>query len=1062
MRELKRGPAAGERRGSNTIGLVWLIAARAGLVLATLLVDPANAGPTEQEEWRLLFSDGRIERRSTRPSLDHAKDMDLRAAWTWSNDRAPTRLDAAQIAAATFPKQPRRLEANVIARALPGSQPSLLLYAAPMSMWLEMPETELPAWSVPADGRLSLPWAPGERWRLRLAGENEGSWWLDIGPNQSTARIVAAPSARLAISIFGSEGEELESASVALLAPDEHGEPGLLARYTPDRGRLVVRGLPDQRRIRLEVKASPAAPAAMAGFPGDLPSRWLLPPGAEVRGRAVDEGRLPLEGVAVALEAWSAPGSPLVFRARARTAADGTWTMRGVPVGEVSLLFERAGGAPVRRMVLLVAGGNDLGAETLPLGAVATIRVTDDLDRPIPRAKVEAGSVPELTTDASGRVTPRIAPDRPLEVRVRADGHLEARGRFGPPFNELFTIRLQRTFGLRGRIIDSGGSPVVEARIRVESGTLCQSSGVEVDGRFSVDLPPDRPARLIVSSPVSEELRVEISPGLPEELRDLGDLILIRGRSVVGRLIDGASGDPVPHANVWALRPTPMGPAVTWSEGDLLRARSDADGKFRVDGLKEGPQSLRVDAPGYARAYLDAGQSLEEDSLDLGEIPLARGTRLRVLVPLDGPDEELTPVARVDLRGDWLEPDMLVAEVREGLARFRSVPAGPARVTVLAGPRLLCELEVDVPEDEEELEVDCDRDRLELDGVVFVGEMTAEAGWLVWSRPGPELPGRIDNRYSPAGLRRQQVVGLGRPDVQVAVLDDGSFRTRDVAPGTWQVQWSPAGGSRGPRTTVEIPRADVASIIVRFGGESLLGRVVDREDRPVTDAQVMEHARGAFGRSDEVGAFRLHGLGAGPFALQARSAEGASRVVEGEIEPGRAIEPIVLVLGEERALHLDVTVERVDGTSAVGAFVFLQEEGKGQRILTVGSAGRAEAEIASPLPKLLRVAATDGTAWAFGEWVSWDLAKRGLALRLGSGALHLASADQRGRPTIGAPNGWDLSRLLVQIGLPPVLAPEQPLRLFGLPPGTYEVRLGDVALEARVRADDVTALVFEE
>jgi hypothetical protein len=163
-----------------------------------------------------------------------------------------------------------------------------------------------------------------------------------------------------------------------------------------------------------------------------------------------------------------------------------------------------------------------------------------------------------------------------------------------------------------------------------------------------------------------------------------------------------------------------------------------------------------------------------------------------------------------------------------------------------------------------------------------------------------------------------------------------------------------------------------------------------------------------------------------------------------ELEAERAPEPVQLTLGERQLLRLEVHVADAAGRPAAGAFVFLEEEGSGQRILTAGPDGVATAAVEPPLPARVRAAATNGSAWGFGNWIAWETAQGGLALSLGSGSLVVSAETKSGSPTIASPRGWDLSWLLTMLGARPAVSPELPLRLDGLPAGSYTVSLDGV------------------
>ena len=89
-----------------------------------------------------------------------------------------------------------------------------------------------------------------------------------------------------------------------------------------------------------------------------------------------------------------------------------------------------------------------------------------------------------------------------------------------------------------------------------------------------------------------------------------------------------------------------------------------------------------------------------------------------------------------------------------------------------------------------------------------------------------------------------------------------------------------------------------------------------------------------------------------------------------------------------------------------------------------------------------------------GDWLSWEQAQDGFILQLaGPGGLLIESKNGRGSPRLVSQNGWDLAWLLRLLGSPPSLSPEQPLRLEGLPSGSYTLSLDGKSVTATVGSE---------
>jgi carboxypeptidase family protein len=1007
-----------------------------------------------QERWRLVHPDGSVEAVSGSRQGSDAQKAQILSAWVWSGRRAPRRVLPARIGRERFADDPDRLAVKVVRRS--GARPpaDLRLLAAPTLMWLEVPEASLPSWPVPADGRLALPLDPGRFWRLRVAGSGEGSWWVEVAPGKRAAVVVSQPAAGIDLLVLDAGGRPVEALRTSLQeATGRGGAARPWESLRTERGRLAAPGLPDEGEVSLTLLGSGEAPLVLRGRPSALPHEVRLAPGAELSGRLVDPGGAPVAGATVEAEFWAAGDLPQVLARQTRSDAKGAWRLRGLPAGKVAWTVRSRSFAPLAGTVDLQAGSrDDVGTRTLERGAELAVQVVDDTGAPLPRAQVQAGNL-SATADARGVALLSGLPAAPVEIKGSAPRHLEGSARFNPPFPPAPRLPLARAFTLAGRFVDPSGAPVLRGSARLDAGSCRRDERLAAGGRFAIDLPPGgSAAELVLRSPETQELRLRIAPGAAGEVRDLGDLRAPEGLAVTGRVVRAEDGSPVPGVRIWTPRQGADGPAVAWAARDLLETLSGEDGGFRLSGLLPAPASLRVEAAGFARAQielpLDPAATGTTGAVDLGKIPLSAGTTLRVRV--DPRAREIQgAVARADLGNRWLEPDFLSAQVWDGEAVLPNVPAGRVTVSVLAGRRLVCEQAVVVQEGGEQ-EVDCRRPALSVSGWVLVGQTPAGTGTLSWQAPNLDVPGRIDTVVSPSGLRQTQVVGAGRPAVEVPVAADGHFQTDELLPGRWQVSWIIRGSITGS-LAVEIPSVEHFETVLPFAGLALSGIVVDREGRPAAGARVRELASGALAFVAADGSFSLAGLRPGTARVQARREEETSSLAEVEIQAEHPPEPLRLVLGQHQMPTVPVQVTGGSGAPVVGAFVFFEEEGKGLRLVTAAAEGRTEVAVEAPLPPRVRAAAFAGGAWGFGSWTSFEAAQEGLVVPVaGAGALRVRSARRQGAPQILAKGGWDLSWMMRLLGAPPALTPDRPLEVTGLPAGQYRVALEGANLNLAV------------
>jgi hypothetical protein len=254
---------------------------------------------------------------------------------------------------------------------------------------------------------------------------------------------------------------------------------------------------------------------------------------------------------------------------------------------------------------------------------------------------------------------------------------------------------------------------------------------------------------------------------------------------------------------------------------------------------------------------------------------------------------------------------------------------------------------------------------------------------------------------------------------------------------------------------VAIPQVERFTTVLPFPGRSVTGTVTDRTGKPVEAARVRELIGGSLALTDAEGRFSLTGLAEGRQpVVQAEKDEEKSPAVEVVLEEGRPPAPLQLVLGQHEAPSVVIQVVDAGGAPAPNAFVFLEEAGKGQRLLTTGADGRATATLEPPLPPQVRAAAFSGGAWGFGTWMTRDAVQDGLTVAVtGIGSLTVTSAKLAGSPRVLTEGGWDLSWLLRLLGAPAALSVRQPLQLSGLPAGRYDVQLESTTVTVTVTAE---------
>jgi hypothetical protein len=992
----------------------------------------------------LVYRDGRIDQLAPGHAPKVLDGVDH--AWLWTRNAAPQRVTAAEVGA-WRPERSRHLLRVQIARRPGEKLAGHRVVVAPREMWHEVPEAMLPAWDVPPSGRLSVPDDSSRPRRLRLLAVGQGSWWQEVATGADRLTLAPSPAADRAITVLGPDGAPAPTATITVLdGASGRSRQEVLAVYRCEpTGSATIEALPDAGVLTLIVAAPTHAPSAIVARPSGWPEQTRLRRGSTVHGVIVDEQARPVAGARVSAEAWIDAQVSAVVARRAVTEGDGTWRLAGLPLGGVALEAAAERFATHSAQVELQTDDVDLGRIVLQRGLDLAVRVVDDLGAGVAGAELRAGAV-AATSDRGGRARLRQVPaGQALTILARAPGHLPATRTVASPLPREVELPLQRAFQVRGRFVTADHLPIADGGVRVETGSSYRDEPLAEDGGFELELRPEIPAVLVLRSPATQDVRLSLEPGAAGERRDLGDVAAPAGWTVRGRAVRADDGEGVANARVWCPRPSEWGEIVSWVHGDVLETSSDGDGGFRLTGLPDRPALLRLDGPGLARAFRTVQPDPSSPLVDIGDVLLVEGATLRVAVDSERADGA---IARADLRGAWLESDMLTAPVVDGEATLRQLPPGPLKLTVLAGQELLCEEDLTIGAEDRDVEVDCGDEPLRVSGVVLAGNRRATGGYLHWMPPADEIgPGLIMHTATGRGLKQDRVFGGGRPQVDVVIATDGTFATEALRPGRWSVAWLPIGGALSAPREVELPRAAHHELTLSFSELAIAGRVVDPAGEPVPGAHVRDLDSAAMAIAGEAGDFLLTDLVPGRHRLFARQASRTTELVTVELEPDDEPEAIVLTL-EEREDQLSVHVQTGDGPAAQ-ALVFVEIEGAGLRLASADSAGVAQISLQQPLPGRARVAAFAGGGWGFGDWQVLSTAGRSLFLTLPLGGTMLIASETPGEPLIRYAD-WDVSRLLTLVGMRPALI-EGSLVLTGLPPGLYSVSLGRLVASGEVR-----------
>ncbi len=427
----------------------------------------------------------------------------------------------------------------------------------------------------------------------------------------------------------------------------------------------------------------------------------LLSPLGTVTGRVIraDDGT-PIGGVLVhahpaGRQALASPTTP------ARSAVDGSFTLEGVHAGRSTVFALGGGWASVGLGEISREGANPLAVELEPGGrdsievrvepsSIIVLRIEDATGVPVAGATVESRSrgpaaaalaalARAAQSDDEGRIRlVDMVPGAPHEFVVShatsdAKWIPEIRVPSGATVEHTVTLARPRTLTIR--VVDTeSGAPIAGAAVAVKS----DRTGVSIDLKTDADgVARARPAPTAGAS-------VEVtSNGYVRDRRSLvandedEDVVirLVHGVTISGRVV-GTDGEGVPGARVRANVDLE---ALLDADFDLdlvstlvRLVNSDADGRFRFDGLPSTPMEIAVSVA-------------IEGVMHMGTASVANGGEVEIVVEPFGPakkaqlvvtvvDDEGRPVPLVHILHSSGPGRFGSVGARDGGARFSPAP----------------------------------------------------------------------------------------------------------------------------------------------------------------------------------------------------------------------------------------------------------------------------------------------------------------------------------------------------------------------------------------------------
>jgi protocatechuate 3,4-dioxygenase beta subunit len=578
-------------------------------------------------------------------------------------------------------------------------------------------------------------------------------------------------------------------------------------------------------------------------------------------------------------------GAQAAGLAAATTGADGAFSLV-LPAGapSVTLRFEGPGVVPVR-LLSVYDGGEDAAVGDVPLTAASTFdgRVVDAGGKPVAGAAVtlQPGQARFAADETRGEeIRARSGPDGRFSferaaasgnrLRVEAEGFACAGLEGLRAGRQAAPLVLAPATVLSGLVHERDGrTPASGALVRFEGASPSRWVEAGEDGRFQLEDAPAGTGRVVADG--GTRGRAEATVAGPRKATPL-TLVLAPPAVVAGRIVDAASGAPVPRARVEAR-----------AGGGALLARSGVDGRDRIEGLVPGRYRVSADEPRRVpnardEVLVEAGRTVTVD------LPLSLGASLSGRVV----DEGGKPVAgaagrlrrggtsrfelRRMLRGEGGEP--IFRSGPDGTFRAERLPAGSDQQLVVSHPeferRTLAGLALPAGGGKSGFTVVLRRG-LELVGVVRDTEGQPLAGAEIEVRPSAsERAGRSERFMIEIGGRR------GGGDEPMATSGaDGRFRAAGLVPGAYALRARKDGFAEAdldpvrverdePTPAVELklqPGAAIRGYVRRSDGRGAKGYLV--RARPESGGEGGFLGLGPLEPTGEDGAFAIDGLQVG-------------------------------------------------------------------------------------------------------------------------------------------------------------------------------------------------------
>jgi protocatechuate 3,4-dioxygenase beta subunit len=454
---------------------------------------------------------------------------------------------------------------------------------------------------------------------------------------------------------------------------------------------------------------------------------------------------------------------------------------------------------------------------------------------------------------------------------------------------------------IRGQVRDPERRPLADATVRLLGAGLSARSRTESwvvpvvtrtadDGSFAA----------AVVEGAEYTVRVEAGAYAPFTARGIPagaslKLHLEPGHALRGRVLDHETGRPIGGARVVACDEE----AFHFGEESCRIAHSDAEGRFALTHLPDGP--TRLQARAEAHAVSDSlSIELPRPASPAVELRLLPGARIagRVLDDDDRPVEDalvtFTARSRPPNQSPWRGDEWPLYTSTDGSFVQPGLPAGgrydlrvrkPGYPPVSAGPYL-----VETGRDVSDVTV-----RLRPGATLRLRLVDAD---------GNPVEDRLTVLSRDASRREASAVSAGTPipEEQIVAQPDGWYRIENLEAGTREFVFRPDHWADVERSEVELRpgrTTDLGPLLVQAGSR-IAGRVTDPSGLPIPEARIealYQSSRGWVQRSapsDQDGRYELNGLGDEPLLMVQASAAGYGDADRSDVTPGDTTVDFVL------------------------------------------------------------------------------------------------------------------------------------------------------------------------